>query len=419
MGGRRAGRGTVAPSGARNAEGDGPLVLTLNAGSSSLKFALFRGDEPQHRWVWGVLDRIGTERATLSVEDSSGEHVERSGLPVTNHAGALDALLTHLAEALPEHRPDAAGHRVVHGGPRYREAAVVDGAMLAELRRIVPLAPHHLPAEIAMMELLAARFPEMPQVAHFDTAFHRGMPREATVLPIPRRYEAEGVVRYGFHGLSYAYLMEELRRVAGAEADGRVILAHLGNGASMAAVRGGRSVDTSMCFTPAAGLVMSTRSGDLDPGVVSYLARREGMSADRLDRLINRESGLLGVSELSSDMRDLLELEERDQRAAEAVSLFCYQARKFIGAYAAALGGVETLVFSGGIGEHAAAVRARICEGLEFLGIRLDEGRNASHDGVISAADAKVTVRVIRTDEEAMLARVVCRVLGRGVQTGG
>jgi acetate kinase len=252
-------------------------------------------------------------------------------------------------------------------------------------------------------------------VACFDTAFHHDLPRVARLLPIPRRYEAQGVRRYGFHGLSYAFLMEELGRLAGTgAAQGRVILAHLGSGASLAAVREGKSVDTSMGFTPAAGVPMGTRSGDLDPGLVWYLARTEKMSAKQFNEMANTRSGLLGISETSSDMRDLLDRETQDVRAAEAVALFCYQVKKWIGAFAAALGGLDTLVFAGGIGENAPAVRARICDGLGFLGIELEEKLNAANEGVISAAGGGVAVRVIRTDEEQMIAKSVCGVLGLG-----
>jgi acetate kinase len=241
------------------------------------------------------------------------------------------------------------------------------------------------------------------------------MPAVATLLPIPRRYREKGVRRYGFHGLSYAYLLDELARIAGqAAAGGRVVLAHLGNGASLAAVKGGRSIDTSMGFTPAAGLVMSTRTGDLDPGVMTYLARTERMTATDFHRIVNHESGLLGVSETSADMRDLLAREATDARAAEAIALFCYQAKKWVGAFAAALGGLDTLVFSAGIGERSAPIRARICEGLSFLGIELDDARNAAHAAVISRADSRVSVRVIATNEELMIARSVWRLLGPG-----
>jgi acetate kinase len=285
--------------------------------------------------------------------------------------------------------------------------------MVADLRQLGPFDPEHLPEEILLTEEFHRRFPDLPQVACFDTAFHHDLPRVAQLLPIPRRYEAQGVRRYGFHGLSYAFLMGELARLAGTEAaQGRVILAHLGNGASLAAVHRGKSMDTSMSFTPTAGVPMSTRSGDLDPGLVGYLARTEGLDAKGFNEMVNFKSGLLGVSETSSDMRDLLEHETQDVRAAEAVALFCYQVKKWIGAFAAALGGLDTLVFAGGIGENAPVVRARICDGLAFLGIELEEKRNATNKGVISAETSGIPVRVIPTDEERMIAKMVCRVLG-------
>jgi acetate kinase len=299
----------------------------------------------------------------------------------------------------------------------HSDPEVVTPALLEELHRIEPYDPEHLPGEIQLMEILRQRHPQLIQVACFDTAFHHDMPRVAKVLPIPRRYEARGLRRYGFHGLSYAYLMEELARIGGASvAQGRVVLAHLGNGASLAAVQGGRSVDTTMGFTPTAGMPMGTRSGDIDPGLVSWLVRSENLTPAQFDRMMNHESGLLGISETSSDMRDLLACETHDVRAAEAVALFCYQAKKCLGAYAAALGGLDTLVFAGGIGENAAPVRARICEGLAFLGIELDPSRNARHADVISTDASRVTVRIIRTDEELMIARSVSRLLGH-VQT--
>jgi acetate kinase len=300
---------------------------------------------------------------------------------------------------------------VVHG-MTHSEPERVTPKLLAELHRIRPYDPDHLPREIELIEALRQRYPKLPQVACFDTAFHRTMPRVARLLPIPRRFDAKGVQRYGFHGLSYAYLMEELARLGDpAATTGRVILAHLGNGASLAAVRDGKSLDTSMGFTPTAGLVMSTRSGDLDPGLAPYLARTEQMTTKQFYDMVNHESGLLGVSETSSDMRDLLDHETQDVRAAEAVALFCYQAKKWIGSFAAALGGLDTLVFAGGIGENAPLVRARICEGLGFLGIELDPSRNEKAAAVISTDASRATVRVIRTDEELVIARSVGRVL--------
>jgi acetate kinase len=297
---------------------------------------------------------------------------------------------------------------------KYTEPQRVTREMLDELRRISPYDPDHLPGQIELIETFRQRYPELLQVACFDTTFHRNMPRVARLLPIPRRFDAMGVQRYGFHGLSYAYLMQELERVAGAAAaKGRVILAHLGNGASLAAVREGLSIDTSMGFTPAAGLPMGTRPGDLDPGVAWYLMHAENLTPTQFNTLINHESGMLGVSEISSDMRDLIEREASDIRAAEAVELFCYQTRKWIGAFAAALGGVDTLVFAGGIGENSAEIRARICNDLEFLGIQLAGAANAVNDSVISTGASRVTVRVIRTNEELMIARDVLSIVLR------
>jgi len=300
----------------------------------------------------------------------------------------------------------------VHGGPKYSQPQRITAEMVAELHRLSPFDPEHLPLEIELIEAFRERHPTVPQVACFDTAFHRTMPRVATLLPIPRRYEAVGIRRYGFHGLSYEFLMEELARLGDpAATKGRVILAHLGNGASLAAVRNGKGIDTSMGFTPTAGLVMSSRSGDLDPGLVSYLARTEQMSATQFQEMVNHASGLLGVSETSSDMRDLLDRETRDVRATEAIALFCYQVKKWIGAFAAALGGLDTLVFAAGIGENSPIIRERICDGLGFLGIELSKMRNAKNAPLISPDSGRVKVRVVRTDEELMLARSTARVL--------
>jgi acetate kinase len=386
-----------------------PSVLAINAGSSSIKFALYQVGPQQTPSLHGQLDRIGLDGTTLSWTTSRGSAERRLD---SSHGEAATGLLIDWLETQDVFGSiGAVGHRLVHGLAR-TEPAEITSEVLAELHRATPYAPDHLPREIALIEAMRARYPRLTQVACFDTAFHGAMPRVATLLPIPRRYYTKGVRRYGFHGLSYAYLIEELARIAGPEAaNGRVILAHLRNGASLAAVKEGRSIDTSMGFTPAAGLVMSTRTGDLDPGVVSFLARIEAMTATDFHQMVNHESGLLGVSELSSDMRDLLSREVADVRAAEAVALFCYQAKKWVGAFAAALGGVDTLVFSAGIGERSAAIRARICEGLDFLGIELHDARNAEHAAVISAGASRATVRVMRTDEELMIARSVSRLL--------
>lgn len=389
-----------------------PAVLTLNAGSSSVKWALFRIGARPVRTAAGQIERIGLPDGIVTVTDVATGQRERRAVAVPNHAASVQLLIDQLAQCGKGLSVQAIGHRVVHGGSRYADPQVVSTEVMNELRRLSPYDPEHLPAEIAFIEAFGIEYPQVPQVACFDTGFHQHLPTVARLLAIPRRYEKLGIRRYGFHGLSYAFLMGELERVAGREAaHGKVILAHLGNGASLAAVRDGVSIDTSMGFTPTSGLPMSTRSGDLDPGLVSYLARTEGMTAEQFHHMVNAQSGLLGLSEISPDLRDLLAQESRDARAAEAVALFCYQGKKWIGAYAAALGGVEQLVFSGGIGEHAAVVRARMCEGLEFLGIRLDEGRNQANADVISSPASRVTVRVIRTDEESHIAQSVCRLL--------
>ncbi len=396
------------------------FVLVLNAGSSSLKFALFGGATTPIRILSGAIDRIGLPKATFTLTKVKSPQAERAEVSAPDHVSCLDYLLARLAETTGAAGFRALGHRVVHGGERYTQPQLVTPETMDELRRITSFAPEHLPAEIALIVALSERFPNLPQVVCFDTAFHHNLPPVARLLPIPRRYETAGVRRYGFHGLSYEFLMHELARIVGPEtANGRIILAHLGNGASLAAVRGGQCIDTSMGFTPAAGLVMGRRSGDLDPGLVAYLASTEGMTPQQFHELVNHQSGLLGVSEISSDMRELLALENTDTRAAEAVTLFCYQAKKWIGSFAAALGGLDTLVFSGGIGENCPSIRARICEGLGFLGIELNEARNEENAAVTSTQTGRVTVRVIRTDEELMIARSVCRVLGLGMHSKG
>jgi len=387
-----------------------PCVLTVNGGSSSIRFAVYEAGETPRRLHSGKIDRIGVRGTNLIVSDPAGTpQILHRGL-AADHPAAVAFLLDWL-EAQPVFASvKAAGHRVVHG-MKHSAPERVTPKLLAELHRIVPLDPDHLPGEIGLMEAFRKRHPKLPQVACFDTAFHRTMPRVAKLLAIPRRYTARGVERYGFHGLSYTYLMEELGRLDPEAKKGRVILAHLGNGASLAAVRHGKSIDTSMGFTPAAGLVMSTRTGDLDPGLVYHLARTERMTAAQFQQMANYESGLLGVSGTSSDMRDLCAREAADVRAAEAVELFCYQVKKWIGSFTAALGGLDTLVFAGGIGENAPLIRQRICDGLAFLGIQLNRKRNAKNANRISRDDSRVTVRVIRTDEELMIARSVTRIL--------
>ncbi len=372
-----------------------PLILSINAGSSSVKFALITSSLPQRTEFSATIEGCD-ERAYRSL----AERVEGY---------------------CPPSRLAAVGHRIVHGGPDLHVPRHVTPELLAKLQRIAPLAPVHMPAALRLIEYVSGRYPLLPQTVCFDTAFHHDMPRAAQLMAIPFRYQDAGVRRYGFHGLSFEFLMEEISTSeTSALAGGRIILAHLGNGASLSAVHRRRPVETSMGFTPASGVPMGTRSGDIDPGLASYLLRTEGMDAERFERMLSRESGLLGLSGTSADMRVLLEREATDVRAADAVTHFCHRVRMQIGALAAALGGVDLLVFSGGIGEHAAPVRARICAGLEFLGIELDPARNelnelneahASSPGCISAHTANTKVRVIHTDEEMVIARAVLGLL--------
>ena len=390
-----------------------PNVLTINAGSSSIRFAIFGVGQTPTRLLQGKLDRIGSGDASLTVGHNDSDSAQTQiKADIKDPAAAINVLLDWL-ESQPLFKTlDGVGHRVVHG-MLHSAPERVTAALLDELKSIVPFDPEHMPREIELIEALQRRYSRLPQVVCFDTAFHRSMPRVATQLPIPRRYATKGVQRYGFHGLSYTFLMRELARLGDpAAARGRVILAHLGSGASLAAVRDGQCIDTSMGFTPTAGLVMGTRSGDLDPGLMSYLALTDAMDTVQFQTMVNHQSGMLGVSESSADVRDLLERESSDPRAAEALALFCYQARKWIGSFAAALGGVDTLVFAGGIGENAAPVRKRICDGLNFLGIEIDENANGRNAPRISTGAGSVAVRVIRTDEESVIAELSIPLLG-------
>ena len=380
-------------------------LLTINTGSSSLKAACYRMGDGERRALTVEAERIGHTGGHICITDADGAAVLDEARDLPDHGAALATLLDWLRAHPAVGAFEAVGHRVVHGGPRYRAPHRITPALVAALRDLTAIDPDHLPQAIAAIEAVSRAHPEVPQVACFDTVFHRHMPAVAQRYALPRKYSEQGVIRYGFHGLSYEYIMDALRHADAHAAAGRVIVAHLGNGASMAAVRDGVGIETTMGFSPTGGLVMGTRVGDLDPSVPFYLMRSAGLSADDASALLNTKAGMLAVSETSGDMRDLLDKESSDPRAAEAVALFCYQAKKCIGALAAALGGLDTLVFTGGIGEHAAPVRARICVGLEFLGIGVDPERNAAHAAVISPDDAAVAVRVIPTDEDLMIAR--------------
>jgi acetate kinase len=381
-------------------------ILAVNGGSSSIKFTLYAADGSLSPRLSGKIERIGLPDAGLTFTDSANH--QEGHLPV--QAGAMKEAADFLLDFLQKREGAtpllAIGHRIVHG-LGHREPVVIDEALLAELATISGYDPDHLPGEIELIRLFRQHDPALPQVACFDTAFHATLPRVAKLLPLPRRYDQAGLQRYGFHGLSYSYILEELTRISPDIADGAVIMAHLGSGASVAAVREGRSIDTSMGFTPTGGVVMGTRTGDIDPGALWWILQNEQLTPGQLSDLVNHRSGLLGVSGLSSDMQDLLAKESSDTGAAEAIALFCYQIKKHIGAYTAVLGGLDALVFTGGIGEKASMIRSRICTGLEYLGIETDQRANARNELLISAAGSRVRVYVIPTNEELMIARAV------------
>jgi acetate kinase len=393
-------------------------ILTINSGSSSLKFALFEPRVRPARLLSGRIERIGMPGSRLIVTGADGSQEEDTAVAAPDQPAAVGLLIELLEYLVGLKNIAVVGHRVVHGGNRFSRPALITPGVIDELRKIVPYDPDHMPGEIGAIEALLRLKPDLHQVACFDTAFHQDLPRVAQIIAIPRRYEKAGIRRYGFHGLSYAYLMEELARIAGpGVARGRVILAHLGSGASLAAVRDGCCLETTMGLTPTSGLVMGTRCGDIDPGLVRFLMRAEGLTVDQFHDLVNHESGLLGVSETSSDLRDLLSRQKGDVRAAEAVELFCYRAKTGIGAMASALGGLDTLVFAGGIGENSPEVRLRICDGLAFFGIAVDRARNAANDAIISAEDSRVAIRVIPTDEESQIARAAVEFIPRSQAT--
>jgi acetate kinase len=379
-------------------------VLTLNAGSSSLKVALFPvdGDAPLERpLATGLADRIGPE-GTLKLTDTDGTLLPATG-DLTTHAGAIAAVIAGFRSRWPDLGLSAIGHRVVHGGPDRHAPAVVTGALLADLDRLSPFAPLHQPHNLAGIRAAMAAFPGVPQVACFDTAFHRGHPFVNDTFALPRALYDEGVRRYGFHGLSYQFIAGDLARTEPRLAQGRVVVAHLGNGASMCAMQAGRSIASTMGFSPLDGLPMGTRPGQLDPGVLLYLMDQKGMKAAEISDLLYRQSGLLGLSGLSNDMRALDAAGTPE--AEEAIAYFVARCQREVAGMAAAIGGIDALVFCGGIGENAKTIRARICDGLGWMGIDIDPARNAANARVISPDAASTAVMVIPTNEELVIAR--------------
>ena len=387
-------------------------LLVINCGSSSVKFALFTDEDPPTRLWAGALERIGLADGRFRAIDENGITVVDETRAIPDHAQALSMLLDMFAVHRPSVSPVAVGHRVVHGGADCDCPLPVDKALLTRLQQLVPLAPLHLPHNLAGITAVQRVRPDLPQVACFDTAFHHGLPRLARLTGLPRSFADEGILRYGFHGLSYEYIIDELRHHHGDDAaNGRVIIAHLGNGASMAALRGGRSVETTMGFSTLGGLPMGTRSGDIDPGIILHLQIEKGMTPEQVQEILYRQSGLLGLSDLSRDMRKLLAQQGASAAAAEAIDFFCYQARKHLAALTAATGGLDRLIFTGGIGANASEIRARICSGLGYLGIQLDESRNVANDRTISIHGSDVVVESLPTGEELMIARHVRQVL--------
>lgn len=387
-------------------------ILTVNGGSSSVKFALFENNPILKRRLSGKADRINSSEAQMEITDCITGKTEHLSLPASDHASVIQPLSKIIEKHVNFEQILAVAHRIVHGGSRYYKPELITPEMITYLEQISPFDPEHLPTEISMIRTFSHYYPSLKQVACFDTAFHKDIPRVSKMLSIPRHYFDEGIQRYGFHGISYEYLINELENVVGKSvSNSRVILAHLGNGASMAAVHKKKSLDTSMSFTPTAGLVMGTRTGDIDPGLAAFLARTEKKTPDQFYKMANFQSGMLGISETTSDMQELLGKEKADPRAADAVASFCYSAKKFIGAYAAVLNGLDVLVFSGGIGENSAQIRARICESLEYLGLELDAKQNMINAPLISSSSSNVMVRVIKTNEELQMARSVRRIL--------
>jgi acetate kinase len=396
-------------------------ILTLNAGSSSIKFALFarQAEVPHAPELAGQIDGLGA-KPHLRVRDRTGRRLDDVDLPLDTespHRAAL-AFLVDWLHGQESGRPVAAvGHRVVHGATRYSQPIAIDDVALEALRSFIPLAPLHQPHNLAGIEAMSATLGDVPQIACFDTAFHRTQPTLAQLFALPRRITAEGVRRYGFHGLSYEYIADVLPRHLGEKADGRVIVAHLGNGASLCAMQERRSRATSMGFTALDGLVMGTRTGSLDPGVLLYLMQQHRMDAAALEKLLYRESGLLGVSGISQDMRELLASREREAR--EAVDLFCYRLVRETGALAAVLGGVDAIVFTGGIGEHAAPVREKVCTALGWLGLDFDAQANAAAGTVISRPGSRIAALVLPTNEEWIIARHTARLVDAGAPCAG
>ncbi|MEM1282167.1 MAG: acetate/propionate family kinase [Chlamydiota bacterium] len=381
-------------------------ILTINTGSSSIKFAIYQLSESEELYLRGMLNDIGSRESLFTVEDRSGKAIEQKQMVVSDHKQAFSIITEWLKNSCTNISIEVIGHRVVHGGEFYREPVLVDSSILKDLEKLTVYDPLHMESEINGIRLCQEIFPKAIHIACFDTAFHHTLPKVASTLPLPKHFRESGIRRYGFHGLSYEYIQQKLQtEISEKEGKGRLIIAHLGSGASLAALNHGVSLDTSMAFSSNSGIVMSTRSGDLDPGLVMYLQEVLGYSSTEIHSLLNQQSGLIGISESTGSMKELLERKSKDPLSALAVNIFCYNVKKFIGGYTAILGGLDTLIFTGGIGEKSAPIRLQICEGLEVLGIHLNREANELNKQKISDSESRVVVRVIPTNEELMIAR--------------
>jgi len=384
-------------------------ILSINCGSSSLKFSLYDLISTDLE-LTGNISRMGEEKASLEIKDISGQVLDSWFKHYENFNAGVTDVIDWLKRKGHQYPIDAIGHRLVQGGPEHRRPEMITDQLLANLQQYIYLAPNHLPDEISTIQAFQSAYPEVQQVACFDTSFHRHMPSYARDYPLPLKYKEKGLFRYGFHGLSYEYIMQELSAQHSSVTKKKIIIAHLGNGASMVAVKNGVSVDTTMGVSPIGGLIMGTRSGDLDPGVLLFLLNQYNMTAVELEDLLSKHSGLKAIAGVS-DVQELLNMEPESAEAKEALTAFCYSAKKYIGSLAAAMEGLDMLVFTGGIGENSAIIRERICLGLGYMGIDLDKKANLKNELIISKDISRITIKVIKTNEELMMARLVRTVL--------
>jgi acetate kinase len=384
-------------------------ILIINCGSSSLKFGLYTTHDLQ-KVQFGIISSIGELKGGLKISDSNNHLLIDESKEYQNVNAALSEVVAYMGKHAHVFTLSAIGHRLVQGGPDHRQPELITDSLLQQLKELIYLAPNHLPDEIEAINTFKNAYPNLPQVACFDTAFHSHMPDHVKYYPLSRDFQKKGLLKYGFHGLSYEYVMHHLIEKDASANEQKTIIAHLGNGASMVAVDNGVSVDTTMGMSPVGGLVMSTRCGDLDPGVLLFLLKEYHLTANQLDTLLSKQSGLKAICGMS-DLQEILKAEEQSTEAALALTVFCYQARKYIGALAAAMGGLNVLVFTGGIGANSAAIRRRICDGLQFIGIELDVKANEIGTEIISCSNSRVSVRAIKTDEELMIVKHTKRIL--------